>query len=106
MADKTVIIMPEDHPEWFNTPVLQYLSMKKELLGKFEKSENFGEFGTEKQVIALSCLLEYFRMTRDLADQFPHLSNDITVENKNLLVKRVITLPNKHVLNFSRQSLL
>ena len=39
--------MAED-PEWFNTPILQYLGMKKEFLGKFLDRNAWGEFGTKK----------------------------------------------------------
>ena len=88
--------MPEDktEPEWF-TPTLKYLSMKKELMGEFPDKESFGEFGTEKQIIALSSLVEYFKKTRNLADQFTHLSSDIVLDNKNLVVGRVLPLLNK-----------
>ena len=54
-AEIKTFIMVADYPEWFNTPVLTYLSMKKEFLGK---TLEWGEFGTDKQVIALSSLLE------------------------------------------------
>ena len=88
--------MPEDktESEWF-TPTLKYLSMKKEIMGKFPDKESFGEFGTEKQIIALSSLLEYFRKTRNLSDQFTYLSSDIVLDNKNLVVGRVLPLPSK-----------
>ena len=56
--------MAETHPEWFNTPVLTYLSMKKELLAKFVNESYWGEFGTEQQIIAISTLLDYFEKTR------------------------------------------
>ena len=85
-------IMTKDHPAWFNTPALTYLSMKKEFLGK---TLDWGEFGTEKQVIALASLLGYFKKTRNLADQFPQLSEEITVENKNMLIQRTLLLPEK-----------
>ena len=88
-------MMAEDHPEWFNTPVLTFLSMRKEILGKFLDESSWGEFGTEKQVIAISSLLGYFKKTRNLADQFPQLSADVTVENKNLAIQRTLHLPEK-----------
>ena len=82
------------YPEWY-TPTLKYLSMKKELMGKFPDKESFGEFGSEKQIIALSSLVDYFRKTRNFTDQFTHLSSDIVLDNKNLVVGRVLPLPNK-----------
>ena len=85
-------IMARDYPEWFNTPLLTYLSMKKEFLGE---SLDWGEFGTEKQVIALDSLLGYFKRTKNLADQFPQLASEITAENKNLLIQRTLCLPEK-----------
>ena len=87
--------MDEDHPEWFNTPELNYLNMKKEILRKFRNKSDWGEFGTRKQVIALAGLLDFLRKTADLADQFPHLLGDIQVENKNLLLKRTIPISDK-----------
>ena len=86
--------MAED-PEWFNTPMLKYLSMKKDFLGKFLDITNWGEFGTDQQVIALSSLLDYFKRTRSLADQFPQLLNDVITDNKNLVIQRTLPLPPK-----------
>ena len=90
---KTLIIAMD--PEWFNTPMLEYLSMKKEYLGKFLDSKQWGEFGSEKQVIAIFSFLEYFKKTRSLADQFPQLMSEITIENKNLVLQRTLPFSNK-----------
>ena len=86
--------MAED-PEWFNTPMLKYLSMRKDFLGKFLDSEKWGEFGSKKQVIAISSLLDYFKRTRSLADQFPQLLSEITIEKKNLVIQRTLPFSNK-----------
>ena len=86
--------MAED-PEWFNTPMLKYLSMKKEFLGKFLHKRNWGEFGTYQQVIAFSSLIDYIKRTRSLADQFPQLLNDVISDNKKLVIERTLPLPNK-----------
>ena len=56
-------------PEWF-TPSLKYLSMKKELLGQFPDEDTWGEFGTERQIIALSNILDFFKKTRILTDHY------------------------------------
>ena len=40
--------------ELFNTPMLQYLSMKKAFLEMFLDSKAWGELGSKKQVIAIS----------------------------------------------------
>ena len=81
-------------PEWF-TPSLKYLSMKKELLGQFPDEENWGKFGTERQIVAFSSLLDYFARTRNLADQFPQLLSEIILDNKNIVMKRVLNFPSK-----------
>ena len=81
-------------PEWF-TPSLKYLSMKKELLGQFPDEETWGEFGTERQIIALSNLLDFFKKTRNLTDQFPQLLSEVIIDNKNLVIKRALKFPNK-----------
>ena len=95
MADKkTIMTWDTADPEWF-TPSLKYLSMKKKILEKFPDQESWGEFGTEKQVNALSSLLDYLARTRNLADQFPQLSSDIILDNKNLVVGRALPLPNR-----------
>ena len=88
-------IMAGNHPEWFNTPILKYLSMKKEFLGDFQGNKHWGELGTQKQVIALSTLLEYLKKTRDLADQFPQLKDEIILHNKNLILERAVPIPDK-----------
>ena len=82
------------YPEWF-TPSLKYLSMKKELLGQFPDEESWGEFGTERQIFAFSSLLDYFARTRNLADQFPQLLSEIILDNKNIVMKRVLHFPIK-----------
>ena len=87
-------IMHGDHPDWF-TPAMEYISMKKEFLGGFPNEDTWGEFGTREEVLALSSLLDYFRRTMQLADQFPQLLNDVTVDNKNLVIQRIIPLPDK-----------
>ena len=98
MVDKilTVIMLEENStdPEWF-TPYMKYLSMKKEILGIFSDKESWGEFGTERRIIALTSLLDYFRKTKLLADQFPHILNDVVLDNKNLVIQRVLHLPDK-----------
>ena len=86
--------MTGNHPEWF-TPGMQYLSMKEEFLGSFLNDSTWGEFGTREEVIALSSLLEYFERTKQLADQFPQLLSDVIVDNKNLIIQRMVPLPDK-----------
>ena len=67
---KEVFIMTEDL-EIFNTPRLQYLSMRRNFLAKFLNMKSLGEFGSEGQLLAVSCLLDYFEETRSLACQHP-----------------------------------
>ena len=86
--------MTED-PEWFNTPMLQYLSMKKDFLGKFLHSRAWGEFGYREQVISITCLLDYYKKTMNLADQFPKLLNDVILDNKNLVLEHILPFPPK-----------
>ena len=95
ISDTVTFDMADNHPEWFNTPLLTYVSMKKELLGKFVMESYWGEFGTEQQIIATSTLLDYFEKTRALADQFPHLKGEIVVDNKNLFIQRSLPIPDK-----------
>ena len=97
MVDKIkTFIMAEDDPEWFiNNPILKYLSLKKELLDRFQDESVWGEFGTKKQVTAICSLLDYLKKTRNLADQFPHLLGEVTVGNKNLISQRDIYHPSK-----------
>ena len=87
--------MADEHPEWFNTPVLKYLAMKKEFVNTFSTRCAWGEFGTEQQVIAVSTLLDYLERTRNLSDQFPQLKDEIILENKNLILQRIIPIPDK-----------
>ena len=87
--------MADNHPEWFNTPVLTFLSMRKNVLEKFVNESYWGEFGSEQQIIAVSSLLEYFEKTKTLADQFPHLMGEIVADNKNLLIQRNLPIPDK-----------
>lgn len=87
--------MADKYPEWFNTPALQYISMKREFLGEIQNENDWGEFGTEEQVVALSKLLAYFKSTKQLADQFPQLVNDVIVENKNLVMHKILPIPSK-----------
>ena len=79
----------------FNTPKLTYLSLKKNFLDRFMIKGAWGEFGSREQAVAVSGLLAYFEETRSLADQFPHLSSDITVENKNLVLEHILPFPPK-----------
>ena len=95
VVDKTEPIIMTDnniYPEWY-TPHLKFISMKKDLLGKFPDQDSWGEFGSEKQIIALSTLLDYLKKTMDHADQFPQLLSDVILDNKNLVIKRDLYLP-------------
>ena len=87
--------MADKHPEWFNTPMLKYLAMKKEFLNTFAARCEWGQFGTEQQVIALSRILDYFERTRNLAENFPTLKDEIIMENKNLIIERKVLIPDK-----------
>ena len=87
--------MPEDHSKWFNTPVLQYITMKKEFQENFLKLEGWSDFGSRQQVIALSILLEYLRNTRRFADKFPEIVCDVVEDNKNMIIKRSLPIPQK-----------
>ena len=72
VVDKTETFTMTDnnnYPEWY-TPSLKYISMKKELLGKFPDEETWGEFGTERKIIALSNILDFFKKTRILTDHY------------------------------------
>ena len=84
----------DEHPEWFNTPVLKYLAMKKEFLNTFTKCE-WGAFGTKQQVIAVASLLDYLDRTRNLSDQFPQIKEEIILENKKMFIQRIINIPDK-----------
>ena len=96
MADKnlTLNMTGDTEPVWF-TPTLRYLSMKREYLGEFLDREKWGQFGTKQQIVAVSNLLDYLANTRSLGDQYPYLLNDVTVNNKNLIMQRFLPLPDK-----------
>ena len=79
----------------FNSPTLQYLSLKKGFLGKFLDVKAWGEFGSKEQYIAVSGLLKYFEETKELAEQFPELKSDVILDNKNLVLEKIIPLPPK-----------
>ena len=86
--------MSED-PELFYSPRLQYLSMKKTFLGKFLDRKVWGEFGSEEQLVAVSGLLEYYRETRSLSEHFPQILDEVIIDNKKLVLERVLPLPPK-----------
>ena len=97
VVDKTETLIMTDknnYPEWY-TPSLKYINMKKELLGYFPDEETWEKFGTERQLIALSNLLDFFKKTRNLTDQFPQLLSEVIMDNKNLVIKRALNFPNK-----------
>jgi hypothetical protein len=45
--------------------------------------------------LELTSSLLPFERTNNLADQFPQLLDEVTVENKNLVIQRTLPLPNK-----------
>ena len=68
-----------------STPRRQYLSCKRDFLSKFLNRKVWeGEYGSKEQLIAVSGLLDFLKRTRSLAEDFPKLSNEVTIENKNL----------------------
>ena len=79
----------------FNTPRLKYLSLKKRFFSRFLDPKVWGELGSKELVIAISGLLEYLEETMNLADEFPNLLSDVIVDNKNLLLGRVLPFPAK-----------
>ena len=86
--------MTENYPEWF-TPRLKYLRMKEEFQENFLKESTWGEFGSKEEVCALTSLLDYLKGTANFAEQFPQMLNSVTVDNKNLVIQRMIPLPDK-----------
>ena len=80
----------------FDTPMLRYLSMKRIFLEKFLDPKFWrGEFGSKEQIIVLDGVLTYFQKTRNLAEEFPQLMNDVVTENKNLIMQRILPMPLK-----------
>ena len=81
--------------DFFNTPMLQYLSMKKAFLEIFPDIKAWGEFGSKKKVIAIASLLDYFEKTRNLADQFPQLSYYVLTDNNKLVLEHILPFSSK-----------
>jgi hypothetical protein len=70
--------------------------MKKAFLQKFmDRKIWFGEFESKDQVSVFNGVLEYFKMTSDLAKDHPEILNSVVTENKNLVLQKVLPLPPK-----------
>ena len=82
--------MADKYPEWFNTPVLKYLAMKKEFFNTFSSECEWGQFGTEQQVIALGKILDYLERTQNFAAELPQIRDEVILENKNMIMERKI----------------
>ena len=78
--------------EFLKTPRLEYLSLKRNFLARFLDRTAWGDFGSEKQVIAIVSLLQYLEKTSLLAEQFPELSSEVTLDNKNLVLGQILRL--------------
>lgn len=81
--------------EIFQTPVLKYMNVRRQFLQKYAHPKSWGTYGSKQQVIALTALLDYFRETVKLAQLYPELENDIHVDNRKLVMKRIVQLPRK-----------
>ena len=57
--------------------------------------ESWSTYGSKQQVIALTGLLDYYRETVELAQYYPELENEINVDNRKLVLKRIVKLPRK-----------
>ena len=85
-----------DDDHGFSTPRLEYLSLKKKFLSKYlDRNVWKGEFGSKELHSAISNLLQFFDQTRRMAQDFPELENDITIGNKDLVMKRILPMPPK-----------
>ena len=86
--------MAEDLDLFF-TPRLQYLGLKRNFLNKFMVRKAWGEFGSKEQLFAVSGLLDYFQKTKNLAEEFPQLINEVILDNKKLVLDHILPIPPK-----------
>ena len=55
----------------------------------------WGEFGSKEQLFAVSGLLDYFQKTKNLAEEFPQLINEVILDNKKLVLDHILPIPPK-----------
>ena len=76
-----------------SSPRLQYLNWKRGFLSKFLDSKVWeGNFGSKERFLAVSGLLDYLKRTRSLAEDFPQISNEVTIDNKDLVTQHILPL--------------
>ena len=65
--------------------------MKREFLSKFLHPKAWqGDFGSKELLDAFSSLLDFLHRTRKLGEEFPCLSSEVTIDNRNLEVQRIL----------------
>ena len=77
----------------FNTPILQYLSLKKTFLGEFLDPKAWGEHASRERVLAITKFLHYLKETSDLAVLHPSIQSQIFLDNRQLALGRILPLP-------------
>ena len=74
--------------EFLNTPKLEYHSLKRNFLATFLDRTAWGR-------IAVASLLQYLEKTKLIAEQYPQLSSEVTIDYTNLVLGQILPLPPK-----------
>ena len=78
--------MADDDDFGFSTPRLDYLSLRKKFLSK-HLDRNVWRVWLKR---AAYCHFQFFEDTKKMAEESPELESDITIDNKNLVVQRIL----------------